>query len=72
MINAKYAKWDGKRFKFQNSTFYYDRFNDSPATVVKIGSVLVYYQVDGDNTVYSMPLINLDPKQNVILPVEDL
>lgn len=69
--NHKYRVWDNKRFRFLDGTFYRDRFQDRPATVVKIGPILAHFQVDGDKTVYSMPLQNLDQKMGVVTLVQD-
>jgi hypothetical protein len=71
MENIKYKHWENKSFRFQDGTFYHQRFKDATASVVKIGPILVHYQVDGHPTVYSMPLQNLDPEQNVVTQVDD-
>ena len=70
MLINKYKKWENKSFRFLDGTFYHDRFADAVANVVKIGPILVHYQVDGGDTLYSMPLQNLDPRQQIVTSVE--
>lgn len=68
--NMKYRKWESKSFRFLDGTFYFDRFKDSVANIVKIGPILAHFQVEGQPTVYTMPLQNLDPAQRVVSAVE--
>lgn len=71
MDNHKYRHWENKMFRFVDGTFYHKRFGDRTATVLKIGPILAHYSVDGmNNAVYTMPLLNLDPKQKVVAPVQ--
>lgn len=71
MENLKYKHWENKSFRFVDGTFYHRRFKDATAHVQKIGPILVHYTVDGvPQTVFTMPLQNLDPKQRVVAPVD--
>ena len=72
MDNHKYREWENKRFRFNDGSFYHDRFKDNVGTILKIGPILAHYQMDGpDKTVYTMPLQNLDKKVDVVTLVQD-
>ena len=69
MKSNDYRHWQNRKFRFNHGSFYHERFGDETASVVRIGPVLAHYSIKG--MTYSMPLQNLDPKQNVTTEVHD-